>query len=306
MSSAAFNALPPTCLLGESPRWDDRQRCLYWCDIEEGALHRFTPATQRHEHWRFAQATACCALIDTPAGLPASVLLARRDGLFRFSPLDQACASLAPPPYDPGVQRFNDGCCDARGRFWVGTVFEPRHLPLAQIYRLDGTRLQALAAGYTVCNGLAFSPDNATFYSADTTSHTIFAQDFDLAAGTLGTRRVLAQFARKDEQRPLHEYGGRPDGACIDAQGCYWVAMFEGARVLRLSPQGQILEELPLPVQCPTMTCLGGDDLRTLYITTSRFKRPPQELAEQPLAGRVLSVRVDVPGLPGARFKPDR
>ena len=93
-------------------------------------------------------------------------------------------------------------------------------------------------------------------------------------------------------------YGGRPDGAAVDAEGCYWVAMFEGARVLRLSPQGEILQELPLPAQCPTMPCFGGEDLKTLYVTTARHKRGAQELADYPQSGCVFSTRVSVPGLP--------
>jgi sugar lactone lactonase YvrE len=96
----------------------------------------------------------------------------------------------------------------------------------------------------------------------------------------------------------LQDYGGRPDGAAVDVEGAYWVAMFEGARLLRLSPQGEVLQTLALPVQCPTMPCFGGDDLRTLYITTSRNGRPADELARQPWAGCVLTLRVEVPGLP--------
>ena len=96
----------------------------------------------------------------------------------------------------------------------------------------------------------------------------------------------------------LAGYGGRPDGAAVDAEGAYWVAMYEGQRLLRLAPDGALLQEVPLPVRCPTMPCFGGADLRTLYITTARHGRPAAELEAQPLAGRVLTMAVDVPGLP--------
>ena len=96
----------------------------------------------------------------------------------------------------------------------------------------------------------------------------------------------------------MHTYGGRPDGAAVDSEGGYWSAMFEGQRLLRFSPEGRVLREVPLPVRCATMACFGDEDLRTLYITTAREKRPPDELAAQPWAGCVLRMRVDVVGLP--------
>ena len=78
--------------------------------------------------------------------------------------------------------------------------------------------------------------------------------------------------------------------------------MFEGQRLLCLSPTGQRLHDISLPVRCPTMPCFGGADLKTLYITTARENRPAAELAQQPLAGCVLSMRVEVPGMPAHLF----
>src|SRR6185369_16514373 len=109
---------------------------------------------------------------------------------------------------------------------------------------------------------------------------------------------VFRAFAERADGEPLEAYGGRPDGAAVDSEGAYWVALFEGQRLLRLAPDGQTLAELPLPVRCATMPCFGGDDLKTLYLTTARDKRPADELARQPLAGCVLQLRVAVPGLP--------
>jgi sugar lactone lactonase YvrE len=135
-------------------------------------------------------------------------------------------------------------------------------------------------------------------YWSDTKAHKVYALDFEPIAGRVSRQRVFAEFAPREPNQPLFSYGGRPDGAAVDAEGCYWVAMFEGARVLRLSPEGRILLELRLPVRCPTMPCFGGSDLQTLYITTSRENRPAEELAREPWAGCVLQVRVGVPGLP--------
>ena len=150
----------------------------------------------------------------------------------------------------------------------------------------------------TVSNGLAFSPDGGTMYWSDTHAHRIDALDFDGSDGSLSRQRVFAEFPPKTPGQDLAGYGGRPDGAAVDSEGAYWVAMYEGQRLLRLSPAGELLQEVPLPVRCPTMPCFGGAGLRTLFITTARNQRPADELAAQPLAGCVLTLPVAVPGLP--------
>jgi sugar lactone lactonase YvrE len=295
MQHSDVTALPVgQSLLGESPFWKAAEGgWLWWCDIPGKTLHAAQPATMAHLWWHFdVEPCSCAPLAD------GRVLLAMRDGLYRFHPGTRQREQVAPPPYDTARERFNDGKADASGRFWVGTIYEPRDPPLAALYRYNGFGLQRMADGITVSNGLAFSPDGRTMYWSDTKAHTIFAFDLEPIAGGIRNRRVFAQFAPRGADEPLGRYGGRPDGAAVDAEGCYWVAMFEGARLLRLSPQGEQLAEIRLPVRCPTMPCFGGADLRTLYITTSREKRPAEELAREPWAGSVLQVRVEVPGLP--------
>ena len=147
-------------------------------------------------------------------------------------------------------------------------------------------------------SGLGWSPDGRTMYWTDTKLSTVFAFDFDPQGGNLSRRRVFASFPSKQDGAPLDTYGGRPDGGAVDSQGCYWAACFEGQRLARFAPDGELVQSVALPVRCPTMPCFGGDDLRTLYVTTSREKRPDAELAAQPWAGQVLQCRVEVPGLP--------
>ena len=295
MFQASVQPLPgaPASLLGESPMWHPDEGALWWCDIPGHKLNRWHAATQAHQQWAFDTDVACCAPI-----LGGTLMLAMRDGLWRFDPASGQRERLAAPPYEPAQERFNDGKADPQGRFWVGTIYEPRSPANAALYRFSNGRLEQVASGITVSNGLAFSPDGQTMYWSDTTSHQIFALDFNSHDGALSKRRVFAQFAPKTAGQDLASYGGRPDGAAVDAEGAYWVAMFEGQRLLRLSPEGTVLFELKLPVRCPTMPCFGGSDLRTLFITTSREKRPDAELASQPWAGCVLTMRVDVPGLP--------
>lgn len=284
-------------LLGESPMWHPVTEQLYWCDIPAGELHRWDPQHQEHRQWSLGTDTACCAPVAD-----GTLLLALRTGIVHFNPDTGAVRPLVGAPYDTTLERFNDGKVDPLGRWWVGTLYEPRQPALARVYRLSlgasGAQLQTMAEGVTVSNGMAFSPDGRTVYRSDTTSHTVWKAELSSATGEAGPWALMASFEKRREGQPLQDYGGRPDGAAVDTQGCYWAAMFEGQRLVRLSPQGELLQSVELPVRCPTMPCFGGDDLRTLYVTTARDKRPAEELQAQPWAGCVLQMRVPVPGLP--------
>ena len=290
-------AAPPS-RLGESPFWHPGERALYWVDIAGRALHRHDPASEAHAVWAFESEPGSCAPL-----LGGGLLVALREGIVRFDPASGKLRLLAKAPYDRALQRFNDGKADAAGAFWVGTIHEPRDAPLARLYRYVDGELVAMAGGVTVSNGLAFSPDGRTMYWSDTTAHTIYAFDAfdaidaDSEAGELAhRRRRYAVFPDKhDARRAGQPYGGRPDGAAVDAEGCYWVAMYEGGRLLRLSAAGELLREIALPVLRPTMPAFGDADMKTLYVTSAA---PQPGDPEQPLAGCVLRLRVDVPGLP--------
>ena len=288
--------LPPS-QLGESPFWHPHEKCLYWCDIQGFAVHAWNPATGQHRQWATPSEPGCCA----PAH-GGQLVIGLRGG---FSLLDTASGALTPlatlPPaqHDPQRLRLNDGRCDTAGRFWAGSVVTPRTAPDAALWRLGATpggyAVQRMAGDNYTANGLAFSPDDKVLYWANTPEHRIDRFDFDVQTGTLTHRQPWVRFDRQAEGQP---YGGRPDGASVDVQGNYWVAMYEGACVLQLSPAGTVLQRIALPVQCPTMVCFGGDDLRTLYITSARAGRPAQEQEAPVAAGSLLSLRVAVAGLP--------
>ena len=291
---SAISALPgaPASLLGESPLWHPAEQVLYWCDIPGHALNRFDPRTGEQAVWPFDSDVACCAPL-----MEGGLLLALRSGLVRFDAASGRSKPLMDAPYDPKTERFNDGKADAQGRFWVGTIHEPRE-PKAALYRYAAGKLDKMADQITVSNGLAWSPDARTMYWADTKAHAVYAFDFERAGGAISNKRVFAQFPFKAADQDLAAYSGRPDGAAMDVEGHYWCAMFEGARLLRFAPDGALKQEIELPVRCPTMPCFGGADLKTLYVTTARENRPAEELAREPLAGCVLRLRVDVAGLP--------
>jgi sugar lactone lactonase YvrE len=274
--------------LGECPVWHPREAALYWIDIDGCAVHRFHPDSRRHDSWPMPSQPGCIAL--RAAG---GLLVALRSGLAVLDTQSGTLSEISPPPYEQATTRFNDGRCDAAGRLWVGSIYEPRDQPNAALFCVEHGAINDSGKRGTVLNGIAFSPDNRTFYHSDTTLHSIYTYNFDLASGDLSGGRLLKSFSR-DKTQP--DYGGRPDGATIDSEGAYWCAMYEGGRLLRLSTAGDILQEIALPVRCPTMMAFGGADLRTLYITTVSKGRSEAELSAYPLSGQLLSLRVDVAG----------
>ncbi|MCV2353214.1 SMP-30/gluconolactonase/LRE family protein [Paucibacter sp. B2R-40] len=288
---------PAVAALGESPLWSVAEQCLFYVDIPRRQVLRLDPASGELRHWQLDSEPGCIALLEG-----GGLAVAQRNGLWRLDTQTGEHHQLAAAPFDSAKQRFNDGKPDAQGRFWIGTIDDAR-APNAGLYRYANGGFESVAGGIVTSNGVAWSPDQRRMYWSDTKAHEIYVLDFDAAAGTIAERQLFAKFAPRAAGETLDQYGGRPDGAAVDVEGCYWVAMFEGQRLLRLSPEGQVLRELRLPVRCPTMPTFGGANLRTLYITTASEGRSVEELAAQPLAGCVLEVRVEVAGLPANSLK---
>lgn len=287
--------LDARALLGECPLWSIEEQALYWIDIAGCAIHRFDPATGRDRSWPTPCEPGCIALARG-GGLVAAL----RDGFYRFDPGDGSLLRIAPAPYDPSQLRFNDGRCDPEGRFWAGTMFEPRTREGGAIFVLDRDRVRAGWGegdgwGVRVSNGLAFSADGRTVLQSDTPNHVIYAFERDPATGRVSSRRV---FARLPDDRASPGYGGRPDGAAIDSEGAYWSAQYEGARVLRFARDGTLIGTLRVPARRATMVAFGAADLRTLYITTAREGADADELARFPQSGAIFACAVDVTGRP--------
>lgn len=290
--------------LSESPFWHPQENRLYWVDIPGRRIGRVIvlglQAQGPVEYWPMAEEPGCIAPIEG-----GGLVMALRDGIYQAREWGGSLQQLVAAPYDSACLRFNDGRCDAQGRFWAGSLYEPKDQALGVLYMLDAQGLHAMMDGVTTANGLAWSPDGLTAYWADTAAHQVRAFDLDPTTGQLSAGRVFHQMPPKPPSWAWGSdtpYGGRPDGAAVDAEGCYWSAQYEGHRLLRLSPQGEVLAELKTPVPCPTMPCFGGPDLKTLFITTSRQGRSPQELAQYPGAGCVFAMRVAVAGLPVNEF----
>lgn len=281
-------------LNGESPTWSASEQKLYWIDTEEPGLHRFDPASGRDERWRMPSEIGAFALTGD-----GRILAALRTGLLLIDLGRQTSELLAPPPYDPLRYRFNDGKCDAQGRFWIGTMFKPldgskpdAHTVATSLFVYDGRELRATDVLAVIGNGIAWSPDESTLYFSDSHIKVVRAYEFDCLHKRISGERDFARFET-----------GVPDGAAVDVEGCYWVANYDGGRVVRLRADGKIERELRLPVSEPTMCAFGGVDMRDLYVTSACSGLSDNDKRDQPLAGGIFRYRAPAPGLPVPSFR---
>lgn len=280
-------------ILGEVPLWCARGQRLWWIDVRRPALQSWHPASGRHVALRLhpEMVTGAIALREN-----GGVLLAAANGIHLFDPESGQPPTLLVDPLKgaPGM-RLNDGKCDRRGRFWVGSMHDTRReTPLGTLYRIepDG-RCSAHLDGFGLPNAICFSPDDRTMYFADTQQRTVWAFDFDIERGELSNRRVFKDWTQQ---------AGRPDGATVDAEGHVWHCMVDTGQLVRLSPDGRVVRTIQLPVTNPTCPAFGGADLRSLYVTSHSQRMTPERHAAEPLAGALLRLEVGVQGLPEPRF----
>lgn len=283
--------------VGESPVWVAGESSLYWVDIPAKALWRWRSTDGATTTWNLPEMAGCIAHIGDNrwvAGLEhiIATLTLQPGGLVATTPLAAAQHAL------PGM-RFNDGRCDRQGRFLAGTMFMDMAAakPVGAVYSIrSDSPPRVLLDGLITPNGMAFSPDGRTMYLSD--SHpdvqTIWSFDYDTDTGEPGNRRVFV------DMKPLP---GRPDGAAVDEDGCYWICGNDAGLVHRFTPDGKLDRSLAVPVKKPAMCAFGGENLDTLFVTSIRPGGVDEAgLADQPLAGGVFALRAGVRGIPEPRF----
>jgi len=274
---------------GESPVWEERQRVLYWVDIDNHRLLRWSLRDGRTDQWQFDREVCSLGLTESD-----ELVLALRDGIYRFNPTSGKQILLVKPAQEFTTQRLNDGKVGVDGAFWVGAMDERADKqPVAALYRVhaDG-RCEPLGERVRVSNGLGFSPAGDWVYHSDSRGGRIVRYPYQLDSGALGPAQDWIK---------MQPGWGRPDGAAVDSEGAYWSCGIDAGRINRFSAQGELLEVIHLPVSHPTMCCFGGDDMQTLFVTSL----VPQEASAAPPnqhAGRVLCFRTEVAGLPADRF----
>jgi sugar lactone lactonase YvrE len=284
--------VPARALLGECPLWSDLEERLYWVDIEGQAIHRFDPATSVDEQRSVPGRPGAIALTAEAGRL----LVAIEHRLAFFDWGSGSCDEWIGLEPEGTENRLNDGRCDRAGRFWVGSMFDPAAAGrfTGMLHRVSPQgHVATVRSGVGVANGLAFSPDGSTMYFADTLRETVWAYDYDMDTGNAVNERVFLDFGGLP---------GRPDGACVDQDGCYWIACVYGWAVIRVTPDGTIDRRIGLPVEKPTMPAFGGAELATLFITSIGEGGSRPSAPGQRDAGGLFAIDVGVRGLVEPRF----
>ncbi|TPM47136.1 SMP-30/gluconolactonase/LRE family protein [Mesorhizobium sp. B2-2-4] len=278
--------------LGEGPLWDVEQERLYWIDSFDGRVFRATADGREIRSWNVPMKIGSMALRKDGGG--AVVSLQRG-----FHLLDFATGEVTPihdPEPDKPMNRLNDGKVDRRGRFFAGSMDTMEEGPSGGLYRLDPDfSVTRIDSGIICSNGPCWSPDDRTFYFADTWTGEIWAYDYDIETGTASNRRT---FVRVDTSR-----GGAADGSTVDAEGCLWNALVYDGRLVRYAPDGSIDRIIDMPVKKITSAMFGGPKLDTLYVTSMAKPPLPRFPGDGVLRGSLFAITgLGVTGVPEPRF----
>ena len=294
--AAAERLTEPVDQIGESPVWRGGEGALYWVDIGGKSVNRLELASGNRTSWKAEEMPACLAFARDGA-----LLAGMETGIFSLELAGGVARGrrLASVNHPMASMRFNDGRCDRQGRLWAGTLHTniPAGNAVGALYRYDpdGSLTGPLESGLLVQNGLAWSPDGRRMYLADShvSVNKVWVFDYDIDAGLPRNRRVFVDMAALGI--------GRPDGAAMDAEGCYWVCANDGGAVLRFTPEGRLDRRVPVPTPKPTMCAFGGKRLDTLFVTSMK-PRDAEQLKQQPLAGAVFALSPGVQGLAEPEF----
>lgn len=277
---------PVAASLGEGPIWMAEERAVWFVDINSDRIHRLDTVTGERRTWQTPRQPGF--IVPRRGG---GFIVGLRRGLHDFDARSGTFLLREPVEQDRPGNRLNDGHVDARGRLWFGTMDDAHKAATGSLHRYDSRGLSTIDPGYRITNGPATSPDGRTLYHTDTLGRTIYAFELD-ADGAATGKRVFAHVER-----------GHPDGLVVDAEGCVWSALYGGWGLHRYAPGGEFLGHVDVPCANVTKAAFGGDDLRTLYVTTARQQLTEADLLGQPLAGGLFALRVDVPGLAQGRFE---
>ena len=279
------------CDVGEGLFWDAETQVLWFNDIPAGRLYRLKDGALNH--WDFGEPLGCMALDGA-----GHMIVALKHDIARVDLATGNRTLLARPEPERSENRFNDGAVDRQGRFWGGTM--KMGLPTARtgaFYRLDADHTITRFWDNTfTTNGMAFSPDGRTMYLSDSNPEvrTIWACDYDPDTGTPHNKRVFFDTRQVD---------GRPDGATVDADGCYWMAGVSGWQLVRITPQGKVDRIIPMPCEKPSRPWFGGPRLDVLYVTSIGAGLTLGTEQRQPHAGGLFAIHgLGITGLSQPRF----
>ncbi len=281
---------PAETILGEAPAWCPKEQVVYWVDIEGKTILRMDP--QSGDRQIFPQDYEFGCIVKRADG---GFIAGTDAGLVHLDADLKSSEIFATPETEFPNNRFNDGKCDRRGRFWVGSTDKNETEPNGALYQVNGSGdVLRMLPGVIVSNGLGWSPDDRIMYFTDSGHGAIYAFDFDVDTGEIENQREFARVAPAD---------GMPDGLAVDAQGYVWGAHWGGWRITRYDPDGRIDRVIDLPVPQVTSVAFGGAGLDQLFVTTARLGLTEDQLKEAPLSGGLFMIDAGVAGLPEVPYR---
>jgi sugar lactone lactonase YvrE len=282
--TTAIQVTDPVHELAEGPVWDSLRERVLWVDILQGLVlegRLATDSVEEGKRHRFDSYVGAAAVATDGA-----LVVAEGHRLTRVAP-DGSRTSGPDLFTDHPDDRWNDGVCDARGRFLIGTMSLTGARHSQRLLRADGETTTVLDDDLGLANGMAFSPDDSLLYSIDSDpGRQVWVRDYDQASGALGPRR--GAFALTDAV---------PDGLCIDSSGNLWLAAWGQGQVRSYTPAGELLDVIELPAPHTTSLAFVGPELDQLLITTARGELSPTEQEQFPLSGSLFLARPGCTGL---------
>lgn len=277
--------------LGEGPCWHSEKQQLYWVDIVQKQLHIYDPACDQDRIIQVQEFVSC--VVPRQSG---GVILSLQSGLYSLDLETEELTYLTKPEDLQPTHRFNDGKCDPRGRFIVGSMSLNETPNTGSLYSLDNNQqIKKLLSNLSISNGLGWSLDYSVMYLIDSPTKNIFAFDYNLETGEISNQRIAITIP---EQFADGMPGGYPDGMTVDEEGMIWVALWAGFKVTRWNPDtGELLETLSIPAPNVTSCTFGGVNRNELYITTARRDLSTETLEQYPHAGGVFRLITDVKGM---------
>jgi sugar lactone lactonase YvrE len=277
--------------LGEGPCWDSVRQLLYWVDILEKKVYIFNPVTNENRGIQLEQYVGAIVLRNTN-----EAVLAMGNGFYFLNFLTKKVSLIDEPESHLANNRFNDGKCDAYGRFWAGTMNKLYDKEQGALYCLHtNMKVQKKLDKVGLSNGIAWSPDNQFMYYIDSITKNVCCFNYNIDTGEIKKPIDIISFPEGE---------GVPDGMTIDEEGMLWIAHWGGSKVTRWNPKtGKQINSLEVPALNVTSCIFGGKDLNELYITTARMGLNKEQLNYYPFSGGLFRIKTDVKGSPSYAFK---
>jgi len=276
--------------LGEGAFWNYKTQEFYWVDIIDKSLNIYNPTTKSNKNFEMPSAISTVVAYTNQEAVVALV-----DGIYKINLQSGELRVLSDVEKEMTWNRFNDGKCDPNGNLWVGSMHYDQNKPLASVYKIEENgNTTKMIDSVTISNGIVWTKDSKTMYYIDTPTANIMAYDFNTQSSTISNGRVAVKVKEKD---------GFPDGMTIDENDMLWVGMWNGNAIANYNPKtGELVSKIEVPAHNVTSCAFGGENLDTLYITTSSLDMTDEEKEKYPLAGSIFKIKPGVKGVKSSFF----